>query len=394
MSTFKDWFLGTDRTPTHEQRAEEPTAEAPGPSDPTDVRPPSRAAAPRSVGTAEAFGLSMVYRAIQIHAVSAKQMSIDEQLYGQPVEKPSAFMRRPSRDLSRGAFVEQNVVSLAAHGNAYWGLDFDSKNVIGNVDVWNPNDVQIETNPAGRIVMYHHRGKEVVPAKVKHLPLLRVPGTAYGLGPIQAAQQELRGALDTRDYSSNWFRDSGTPDGILKSDQQLNKDSAAAARKQWEETQGGRRGVAVLGAGLDYRPIFLKPADVQFIESQQFNVTQVARLFGVPSSLMLATVEGNSQSYSNVEQDWLAYVRFTLMSYLVEIEDALSDLLPLQRRAKFNVEAFLRTDTTTRYSAHASALGAGWTTINEVRAIEGLAALPDGDRVVPKPTKTPEEPAA
>ncbi|MGG7466039.1 phage portal protein [Plantibacter sp. YIM 135347] len=387
MSTFRDWFLGTDRTPVQETRDDAPPA-----SDPTDVRPPSRAQAPRAVTAKDALGLSLVYRSIQIHAVSSKQISVGVKRYNKPVDRVSAFIRRPNADMSRSAFLEQTVVSMASQGNAYWGLDFDNNGVIGNADVWNPNDVQIETNRKGKIVRFHHQGDEIDPRLVKHLPLMRVPGTPYGLGPIQAARVELRGALDVRDYANNWFEDSGTPDGILKSDLPLTGDQAKQARDQWETTNGGRRGVAVLGQGLDYRQVFLKPADVQFIESQQFNVTQVARLFGVPASLLLAAVDGGSKTYSNLEQDWLAYIRFSLMAYLVEIEDAFTDLLPMQQQASFNVEAFLRTDTTTRYKGYETAIRSGWRTVNEIREIENLEPLDGGDTPTPSTTKaTPEQ---
>src|SRR5699024_7486663 len=121
-----------------------------------------------------------------------------------------------------------------------------------------------------------------------------------------------------------------------------------------------------------YSPILLNPADAQFLENQQFTVTQIARLFGIPASLMLAVVEGGSQSYANVEQDWIAYIRFSLMSYLREIEEAFTKLLPNGQTARFNIETLLRADTKTRYEAHEIAIRAGFMKPEEVREIEGL----------------------
>ncbi len=57
----------------------------------------------------------------------------------------------------------------------------------------------------------------------------------------------------------------------------------------------------------------MSPEDAQWLEAQKFNTTAVARLFGVPTSLMLASVDGKSQSYQNVSQEWTAFVRFGLM---------------------------------------------------------------------------------
>lgn len=333
---------------------------------------PTRSATPGSVTVGEALGVPMVYRAVQIHAIAAKQLSIETVRYGLAVTD-HPLVRRPDPDGTRSSWIEQAVVSLACTGNAYFEVMRDTFGQVIALPVLNPLDVRIQTDRDGRVTGYGYRGRTLSPNRVSHITLLRIPGSAYGLGPIQAAQPDLRGAISTRDYAANWLDDSGVPTGILKSDQPINADKAKEAKKFWNDNAGQKNGVVVLGNGLGYQPIFLTPKDVQFLESQQFNVTQIARMFGTPASLMLAAVEGNSQTYSNVEQDWLAYTRFTLMGYLVPIEDALSDVLPGAQRARFNIEALLRADTTSRYGSYKTAIDAGFMDVDEVRAIEGLA---------------------
>ncbi|WKW85141.1 portal protein [Microbacterium phage KillerTomato] len=363
MGRIREWLAGSSRSAS----SDNPT---PG------VTAPSRSAALGTVTVADAFGISMVYRAIQIHAISAKQLSIETTRYGRVVED-HPLTRRPDPQSTRSSWIEQVVVSMASTGNGYAEIVRDAFGQPIALPVLNPLQVRIHTDAAGRVTKYSYRNRELQPRDMMHVTLLRVPGSAYGLGPVQAAQPDLRGAISTRDYAAAWLDDSGVPTGVLKSDQNITRDTAAMAKEHWNENAGQKNGVVVLGQGLDYRPIFLSPKDVQFIESQQFSVTQIARLFGTPASLMLAAVEGNSQSYSNVEQDWLAYVRFTLMGYLTEIEDALSELLPGARRARFNIEALLRADTTTRYASYKTAIDAGFLTVPEVREIEGWAPLPD-----------------
>lgn len=363
-----------------------------GEDNPSGPGPAQIAPPPRVANSRDPFSLSMVYRAISIHAISAKQMSIqlwredllnavgqDERLV------PSSFIRRPDPNMPRSAFVEMTVVSLAANGNAYWRKHYDAYDRVYAVEVLNPNLMYV-TKDRGRL-RYNYAGeKNAFTAKdIQHLKLLRVPGSLYGLGPIQAARIEIDGALDLRDYSSNWFRDGNVPTGVLTSDQIVSDAQAGVARDRFKESQGGKRDIAVLGSGLHYEAMFLNPADAQFLENQQFTTTQIARLFGTPSSLMLATVEGNSQTYQNVEQDWLGFVRFSNMQYLIEVEDALTQIIPRGQYTKFNVEALLRTDTTTRYNAYASAISAKWQTVNEVRRIENLPPLPGGDEFAAPP---------
>jgi HK97 family phage portal protein len=192
------------------------------------------------------------------------------------------------------------------------------------------------------------------------------------------------------EYGSNFINSGDVPTGILKSDQVLTKETAQSAKAQYQETGGGRRGVLVLGQGLDYRQVFVSPRDAQFIESQNWNVTTITRLFGVPSSLMLVALDtrGSGQTYQNVEQDWLGFVRFGLANDLIEIEDAFTDLLPRGQRARFNIEALLRADTKSRYESYEVAVRTGWRLKNEVRKIEGLDEIPGLDDQ-PEPVAVP-----
>lgn len=371
---IREWWTGVEQT-----RADEA-----GPSDPsTALTIPSRDIAARAVTSRDALGLAAVYRAVEIRAIAAKQISIDSVLVrtGLPLDETPRLLRKPDPDCSRSQFIERTVVSMNLTGNAYWRRVYNDreKRDLSSLWVMNPNDVTIRQTAAGRVIGYSYRGRDLDLDDVKHLSRMRVAGSPYGLGPIQAAQIELRGSIDTAQYGADFLDSGDVPSGILKSDQMLTKESAEAARTQWTDSRGGRGGVAVLGQGLDYRQTFLSPKDAQFIESQNWNVTTAARLFGVPGSLMMVALDsrGSSQTYQNVEQDWLGFVRFGLANDLIEIEDAFTDLLPGTQRAKCNYEALLRADTKSRYEAHNVSLA--WRTVNEIRSVEGLPPIEGGD---------------
>lgn len=346
-----------------------------------------------TVSVGDALGLSAVYRAVSIHATAAKQLSFSAYRGNAELtpDQAPAWVKRPDIDSTRSVFLEQTVVSLATAGNAYWRITRNDRGV-SNLEVLNPLDMLIQANEAGRVVAYRYKGRDYRTDEIQHLRLLRIPGTPYGLGPIQAAQRELRGAIDVRDYAGNWFTGSGVPAaGYLATDQALNADMATQYRDNWTAATANRNGIPVLGGGAKYVSLYLSPEDALWIDAQKFNVTGTARLFGVPASLMLATVEGNTQTYANVAQDWLGYVRFSLMQYLVEIEDALSQLLPRGTEAKFNVEALLRSDTATRYETYTAGINAGWLLRSEVREIEHLPPI-DGINDAPlTPVKAPND---
>lgn len=333
---------------------------------PPGVRPPARSPG-TTVTPSSALSLHAMYRAVQIHAISASQLSIDTDGAG---PAPS-LLRRPSLDLPhRSAWIEATVTSLATTGNAFW-LPARAGTSVLDLPVLNPHEVTV-IEQRGRPAQYSYRGALYDRSDMVHLALLRVPGTLVGLGPIQAARVDLAGALEVRDYAGSWFQESGVPAGTLTTDQPVTDTEAKEAQDRWDSAPAGR--TRVLGKGLAYTPFMLKPADAQWLESQRFDVTKVARLMGVPASLMLAAVEGASLTYTNVEQDWLGYLRFSLMAYLREIEEALSAVL--NTRVRFNVEALLRSDTKSRYEAHKAALEMGLYDLAYAQQIEGLPRTP------------------
>lgn len=354
-----------------------------------DVRPPSRPAgrAGGEVPTRDAATIPAVYRALSIISTSVSQLPLVVERQGVTLTGADvpALVRKPSVTMSRSDWLEAVTISLAVDGNAFiHKVTAPGSTEVLDLAVWSPHDVHVWKHPRTGRITYTRRGKDYSPADVAHLHLQRLPGQLRGLGPIQAAQPVMRVAVDMRDYMGDWFRDTGQPPGVLTSDQVLTGEDARVARNAWNnldatgqpiETTANPSRIKVLGKGTRYEPILLKPRDAMWLDAQNFSTLEVARLLGVPSSLMLAAIEGNSQTYSNVEQEWLAYVRFGLMAYLRKIEEALTHLTPLGQTVRFNIDALLRSDTKTRYQAHDVAIRAGFLTVDEVRHIEGLPAL-------------------
>ncbi len=340
--------------------------------------------------------ISTVYRAVEVLAIGVSQLGID-QWRGSRRVPAASLIQRPDVDEWRSAFLEYTTVSMALDGNAYWMILRGPSGEPVSLKPLNPLEVHPVRDPETERVYFHWRGQRYTKGDrtggdIVHLKKLRMLGAEKGLGPIEAARAELTGAMQARDYSSSWFERGDVPSGILATDQVLSGEQANRYQKIWEgydpetgEYKPKGHKVRVLGQGLKYDPLQIKPADLQFLETQQFNTTQIARLFGTPASLMLAAVEGNSQTYSNVEQDWIAFTRFTLMKYLREIEEALSSVLPYGNTVRFNVDALHRSDTMTRYGAHEIGIRSGFLTVAEAREIEGLDPLEN------TPTATPVE---
>ena len=334
----------------------------------------------------QALSLVGVYRAVSIIATAVKQLPVKVYRGGVEID-PLPIIRNPNIDLSRSAFLEQTVTSMALTGNAYWLLNRSTPaDQVTNVEVLNPHLCQLVLDDKGNPKAYAYGDKQYPLWKIKHLRLLRVPGSHNGLGPIQAAQASLRGSLETRDYASQWFDKSGTPAGVLSTDQVLSHEDALRYQSAWDSNNRTGK-TRVVGNGLHYAPVYLSPKDAQFIETQAFNKTEAATLFGVPAVYMLADA-GNSQTYTNSIQADIAFVRYTLSQYITEIEQAFSDLIPRGQDARLVVEGLQRADQKTRFEAYALA---DFMTPNEKRAIEGLPPIDGGDELA-QPAPAPVVP--
>ena len=93
---------------------------------------------------------------------------------------------------------------------------------------------------------------------------------------------------------------------------------------------------------------------------------------------MLAAVDGSNLTYSNIEQSWIEFADYTLSAYAGEIEEILNRLLPRGREARFDWDSSRRANMSDRFNAYKTAIDAGFYTLNEVRAKEGLPALQEG----------------
>lgn len=348
-----------------------------GLGDPTqwesDVTPPSRSER-SGVTVREALGLDAVFRSLLILQTAVSQLTLDVWRRDDPLTVTPSLIAKPNIYDDQSGFLADTTVSLASRGNAFWLHHFGPSREVVNLEPLNPLHVHVYLDRDGRR-RFSYDGKTYTPREMTHLRLLRVPGDPVGLGPIQATARALAGALSVAGYSSQWFTSAGVPSGTLTTEQTLTADQAAAWKKQWNDrVKTGE--TAILGNGLAYKPIYLTPREAQWIDSQRFSITAIARMFGIPPRLLIAAVEGDSMTYTNAETEDRQFIKYTLAAYLRPIEQALTTLLPRGQTARFNLEGFLRGDTLSRYQAHQIGLDAGFLTKDEVRRIEGLSPLP------------------
>lgn len=346
---------------------------------------------PRTDASDDPLTLSTVFRGVQVLQTAIAGLPVVEMRGGVRLPETSPFVTRPDPLRSRRDWISDIVASLCLDGNAFIRIDrYDGTPIA--YTVLPPQHVTITdtgSDPARPSLTYDYLGRRYASGDIIHLKYLNVPGRLRGLGPISAAREEIASAQQARDYKDRFYSDSSNIKGYLQAETRITPDVAAEAKERWKAT-GDAADVKVLGSGLKYVPLDLKPADLQFLETQKFDTTQIARLLGIPASIMLAAVDGSNLTYSNIEQSWIEFADYTLAAYTGEIEEVFDAMLPRGRTARFDWDSSRRSDTSDRYQAYATAISSGWLTTDEVRALEGLAPAHAGAPTATKEGKTDE----
>lgn len=287
----------------------------------------------------------------------------------------SLLLEQPAYPLSRIDTWSSLILDLVMNGNAF--AIIASRDETGTPTGIIPVpacQVGVRRDEDGQIY-YSYRGRsDYTPYDVLHIRGPHEPGALRGMGVLEHHMRTLNLADTLTEQAQDVGK--GVPTGILKSlNPDLTQPEADELKAKWLESQSGRT-IAVLNASTEFTPLAWNPTDAQLLETRKFSLTEIALLFGIPPHFLAA--ESGSGTYSNVQQEALNLIKYSLQGFISRIEQALTGLLPYGVRVKLSLDALLRADTLTRYQAHSLALTAGWITPNEVRRMEDLPPLPEG----------------
>jgi HK97 family phage portal protein len=290
-----------------------------------------------------------------------------------------AVLREPSPGVRRSHWLSQQVVSLMLRGNCFGlVLGTQANGYPSGVQILHPDVVQAKYDWRTDIVEYRVEGQLVPNDRIWHTAINVPPGSPFGLSTIGAARQSIGMGIASMEYGSEWFSAGGHPTAVLKTDQEVNAEQATAIKSRWSDAMSDARGVAVLGQGFDYEAVQVSPQDAEFLNAYKISAQDICRFFDMPPE-MVGLDSGSSMTYSNVESRALDLLRYSIDPVLVEVEAGLSELVPRGQYVKANRAALLQMTTTERYGAHASALRNGWRSVNEIRQLEELPPIDEGD---------------
>ena len=224
------------------------------------------------------------------------------------------------------------------------------------------------------------KGTTVVldPSEVLHVPGLGFDGIV-GYSPIAMAKNAIGMAIACEEYGAKFFANGAAPSGVLEYPTTLNDPDKL--RNAWQTQFGGSENAGktpVLENGLHYVPIGIKPQEAQFLETRKFQIDEIARIFRIPPHMV---GDLDKSSFSNIEQQSLEFVKYSLDPWVIRWEQSLSRALFSEEEKnnlffKFNVEGLLRGDYASRMQGYATARQNGWMSANDIRELENLDRIP------------------
>ena len=351
----------------------------------------------KAVTERSAMQMTAVYSCVRILAEAVAGLPLHVYRYNENGGKEKALDHplyrllhdEPNPEMSSFVFRETLMTHLLLWGNAYAQIIRNGKGEVIALYPLMPNRMSVDRDSKGKLYYRYTttsddaptmEGTTVIlsPNDVLHIPGLGFDGLV-GYSPIAMAKNAIGMAIACEEFGARFFANGAAPSGVLEHPGTIRDPSRL--RETWQSQFGGSANtgkVAILEEGMKYTPISISPEQAQFLETRKFQINEIARIFRVPPH-MVGDLE--KSSFSNIEQQSLEFVKYTLDPWLIRWEQSIyRALFSMEEKTeyfvKFNVEGLLRGDYATRMNGYATARQNGWMSANDIRELENLDRIP------------------
>lgn len=313
-----------------------------------------------------------------------KEMVIDHPLY-------QVLHDEPNPEMTSFVFRETLMSHLLIWGNAYAQIIRDGAGRVLGLYPLLPNKIDVQRDDKGEIYYVYSRSsdenpnfKEYGDIKLKKEDVLHIPGLGFdgliGYSPIAMAKNAVGMTLACEEYGASFFANGANPGGVLEHPGVLKDPSKV--RDSWNAVYRGTSNahkIAVLEEGMKYQQVGIPPEEAQFLETRKFQINEIARLYRIPPH-MVGDLE--KSSFSNIEQQSLEFVKYTLDPWVIRWEQSLQKalLLPGEKGKyfiKLNVDGLMRGDYQSRMNGYSIGRQNGWLSANDIRKMEDMNPLSD-----------------
>ena len=297
----------------------------------------------------------------------------------------------PNPEMTSFVFRETLMSHLLIWGNAYAQIIRDGAGMVLGLYPLLPDKMEVQRDDKGNIYYVYSRNSDENPMfkeygniKLKAEDVFHIPGLGFdgliGYSPIAMAKNAVGMTLACEEYGASFFANGANPGGVLEHPGVLKDPSKV--RESWNSVYRGvsnAHKIAVLEEGMKYQQIGIPPEEAQFLETRKFQINEIARLYRIPPHMV---GDLDKSSFSNIEQQSLEFVKYTLDPWVIRWEQSLqrSLLLPGEKGKyfiKLNVDGLLRGDYQSRMNGYAVGRQNGWFSANDIREMENMNPIPD-----------------
>jgi len=292
----------------------------------------------------------------------------------------------PNRVQTSYEFRELLVGNVARTGNAYSFIEREGTSRI--VGLWPLRPELVKPQLAGKWQIVYKYQPTVGEAHtfaaqdIWHVKWFSLDGLV-GMSPIQMAREGIGLAVAAREMGARLFGQGGLQRGFLSHPAPLSDTAYKRLKTEFnkEEDAGlaGAHKFKILEEGMNFIPSQIPPDDAQFLQTREFQDTQIAGFYRIPAHMVNQL---RNATYSNIEHQGLEFVVHTLRPWLVRIEQSAQRALFAEEErgryfSEFLVDGLLRGDVAARASFYQTLWQIGAVTSDEIRALENMNPLPD-----------------
>lgn len=288
----------------------------------------------------------------------------------------------PNRSQTGEEYREMQMVHLLMRGNSYSEIIATGGDPVSELLPLHPDHVTPFWAPDGRRAYdyrpYDKPARVILQSEMHHVMDYSLDGLK-GLTRITQHRLAVGKYAAVTKYGARVFKNDARPGYALRHPGNLSIEAQdrLIAQQEKRHRAEGQHSVGILEEGMEIQEVGITPVDAQHIETLKMSIADIARVFNRVPLHMLGEME--RATYSNIEEQALEYVIYSLMPFIKKFEGAIKrDLLtPTGRKTHFVeylVDALLRGDTKSRYEALFRAVGGPWMTRDEARKIENLKA--------------------
>ena len=308
-----------------------------------------------------------------------KERADDHELYPVLHDKPNFFQTSFS-------FRELLQNHLCLRGNAYAQIIRDRGGRVRELIPLMPERTEPKMGPDMNLFYEYTPASGGQKVLLKQEQVLHVKGlgteSLKGLSILDIARDSIGLSITQDNHAGRFFSNGATPSVIFRHPKALGEVAYNNLRKSLEQKYTGMENankIMLVEEGMEATPVQITPEQSQMIQARKFQVVDICRWFRVPPHLV---GDLDRATFSNIEQQSLEFIIYTMRPWLVRWEQALNMALLSESEQgeyffEFLIDGLLRGDIASRYAAYAIGRQWGWLNVDEIREMENKNPLDD-----------------